>query len=1030
MANAQIGVLNLGIYGGFNLNSPPISSFSAHKFSISKCPNSSTTPNCSTVRKKLIFVGRKPEFSRVAGFPSRFSVYVEKSWNFDGRGAKYSTVRALGNEGVDAHSSSIQIVEKDLKFSPTFQDYLKVMESVRTDRSNNPCEDIDIVAPKKRSVGRGDSHRVWEKADSRGRKLSQRRREKDSVDRNKGSVARRDDGWGLVERILEKKTSSKGGNQSKDVKNSFGKELGGTRDNVDSEEKERAGSIKLKEQDRREDRKVDRSLIHGQSEDPLERSRRDRSSVVKRSGSSYEKVYVKKVDHVNDGRASIGTNEMKRNKGNELHNINLESFNDSTNFTDSETFVRGNTDRKLDVIKTPSRNGTFNRVNISKKINGNAVSEDEREDRMFSRIEWRKTEGNLSGSERAIIEKEGGKQSIGQRLYRFKVDNGKTDKIGFGAIEVRGRSVKSNAQSDMVENQEVDYEDRAAFKTFEVFTDVRNRPRVLRMELEERIQKLAKQLNATDVNMPEWQFSKMIHGAKIKFTEHSILRIVQILGAMGNWKRALQIVQWLQSRERFKSYKSRYIYTTVLDVLGKAKRPTEALNVFYAMREELSSYPDLAAYHCIAVTLGQAGLMKDLFDVIDCMRAPPEKKFKLGVLQKWDPRLEPDLVIYHAVLNACVQQKQWEGALWVLQQLKQQNIRPTNTTYGLIMEVMLASGKHNLVHEVFRKVEKTSIPSALNYKVLVNTLWREGKTDEAVLAVKDMERRGIVGSASLYYDLARCLCSAGRCQEALLQVDKICKVAKKPLVVTYTGMIQACLDSGSIENAAYIFDEMHRFCAPNIITCNIMLKSYIKHGMVKEAKDLFQKILDGSHQSKTENERDQKAIPDKFTFNTMMDACAATNHWDYFEYTYQQMLHQGYHFDARRHLRLVLDAFRAGKRGVIEATWDHLTHFRRDPPYPVIQARFCIKLQEEDTLAAISCIEALSESDAQAFLAKSFLNLLEANGRRFNKDFIRRLTHELNNRVDERNWQSPVYQSILNACRRFTEITNDVSIRR
>lgn len=54
--------------------------------------------------------------------------------------------------------------------------------------------------------------------------------------------------------------------------------------------------------------------------------------------------------------------------------------------------------------------------------------------------------------------------------------------------------------------------------------------------------------------------------------------------------------------------------------------------------------------------------------------------------------------------------------------------------------------------------------------VIVNTLWKEGKTDEAVLAVQDMERRGIVGSAALYYDLARCLCSAGRCQEALVQV--------------------------------------------------------------------------------------------------------------------------------------------------------------------------------------------------------------------------------------------------------------------
>lgn len=40
----------------------------------------------------------------------------------------------------------------------------------------------------------------------------------------------------------------------------------------------------------------------------------------------------------------------------------------------------------------------------------------------------------------------------------------------------------------------------------------------------------------------------------------------------------------------------------------------------------------------------------------------------------------------------------------------------------------------------------------------------------AIRAVKEMEGRGIIGSSGLYYDLARGLCSAGRCEEALMQV--------------------------------------------------------------------------------------------------------------------------------------------------------------------------------------------------------------------------------------------------------------------
>jgi hypothetical protein len=66
----------------------------------------------------------------------------------------------------------------------------------------------------------------------------------------------------------------------------------------------------------------------------------------------------------------------------------------------------------------------------------------------------------------------------------------------------------------------------------------------------------------------------------------------------------------------------------------------------------MSSYPDLVAYHCIAVSLGQAGHLKELFDVIDSMRSTPKKKFRTEALGKWDPRLEPDIVVYNAVSNA------------------------------------------------------------------------------------------------------------------------------------------------------------------------------------------------------------------------------------------------------------------------------------------------------------------------------------------------------------------------------------------
>ncbi|KAK4581096.1 hypothetical protein RGQ29_024670 [Quercus rubra] len=485
--------------------------------------------------------------------------------------------------------------------------------------------------------------------------------------------------------------------------------------------------------------------------------------------------------------------------------------------------------------------------------------------------------------------------------------------------------------------------------------------------------------------------------ATLIFCDHSILRVIQILGKLGNWRRVLQVIEWLQMRERFKSHRPRhrscnidgeggsgfdgngphggsnqnlnlqFIYTTALDVLGKANRPVEALNVFHSMHQQVSTYPDLVAYQCIAVTLGKAGYLKELFDVIDSMRSPPKKKFKTGVIGKCDPELEPDIMVYNAVLNACV-----------LQQLKQQGQKPSSTTYGLVMEVMFACAKYNLVHEFFRKLQKFSIPNALTYK-------------------------GIVGSAALYYDLARCLCTAGRCQEALKLMEKICKVANKPLVVTYTGLIQACIDSGNNEDGAYIFKEMQNFCSPNLVSCNIMLKAYLEHGMFEEAKKLFKMMSEDRNHISRKSDYRARVIPDIYTFNSMLDACIAEKKWDDFENIYRGMLHHGFHFNAKCHLRMILNASRAVEGVLLVTTWNHLAKADRTPPPALVKENHSIP-------------------ELQAFSNSAWLNLLKENAHRFSKDAPFRLIQEVSIHTNRPELSNLAVQNLISAYKEFCRI--------
>lgn len=303
----------------------------------------------------------------------------------------------------------------------------------------------------------------------------------------------------------------------------------------------------------------------------------------------------------------------------------------------------------------------------------------------------------------------------------------------------------------------------------------------------------------------------------------------------------------------------------------------------------------------------------------------------------------------------------------------------------------------------------------------MNTLWREGKTDEAVLAVQDMEKRGVVGSAALYYDLARCLCTAGRCQEALMQIEKICKVANKPLVVTYTGLIQACLDSGNIQNAAFIFNQMHEFCSPNLITCNVMLKAYLEHRMFEEAKELFGKMLGDGNRISSKSDYNDRVLPDIYTFNTMIDACNAEKRWHDLEYVYERMLRHGFHFNAKRHLRIILDASRAGKEELLETTWKSLAGEGRVPP-PLIKERFCMKLEKGDCAAAVSSITGHHMKELQEpFSKRAWLNLFTENAGRFQTESLVELMHEASVLIARADMPNPVLQNLLASCKEFLD---------
>ncbi|XP_061365583.1 pentatricopeptide repeat-containing protein At5g67570, chloroplastic [Gastrolobium bilobum] len=435
---------------------------------------------------------------------------------------------------------------------------------------------------------------------------------------------------------------------------------------------------------------------------------------------------------------------------------------------------------------------------------------------------------------------------------------------------------------------------------------------------------LVDRLSDREITTRDWKLSRIMKLSGLPFMEGQLLRIVEMLGVKGCWKQALSVVQWVYNYKDHRKYQSRFVYTKLLAVLGKARKPKEALQIFNLMRGNVDVYPDMAAYHSIAVTLGQAGLLKELLNIVECMRQKP-KTVKFMYRRNWDPILEPDVVIYNAVLNACVPSKQWKGVSWVFKQLRKNGLKPNGATFGLAMEVMLQSGNYDLVHELFGKMRRSGeVPKAVTYKVLVRTFWMEGKVDEAVEAVREMERRGVMGTASVYYELACCLCNYGRWQDAILEVEKIKRLPhSRPLEVTFTGMIKSSMDGGYFDDCICIFECMKKHCAPNIGTINTMLKVYGQNDMFSKAKELFEEVKVAKSDFYAPQEGGSSSVvPDVYTYHIMLESSASAHQWEYFEHWYREMILSGYQLDQNKHLSVLVEASRAGKSHLLEHVFD------------------------------------------------------------------------------------------------------------
>lgn len=331
---------------------------------------------------------------------------------------------AVAGGGVGTGSSELRHIEKELTFSPTFTDYVKIMESVKLDRSKNiHGADSDGRSSRRRFTGddrrtnrrSGDArNKPFERNQGPRRDLTKDENQKDVtgfVDkRAMGHVKNSRRGQGEVEdyvqrRMIRGDTRGNGGNGQ--------------------------FSSPVKAKDTR------KNLQGRATYTPSGTSTLPNSSI----SSKNAKVQMGKHDYTRTSSS-----------------INFKYPGET--FSNTEVNANSNVQRNQQRVESLGRNFVVRRLGeIDIDSKKSTVSKTYRSTQAMSEHDSHSSD-NLESDEPRTVQ-----------LHR-------------GANVKMGKFIRRDAEA-------TDFDDRAAFKTFEVFTDVRNRPRILRMEMEERIQKLA-----------------------------------------------------------------------------------------------------------------------------------------------------------------------------------------------------------------------------------------------------------------------------------------------------------------------------------------------------------------------------------------------------------------------------------------------------------------------------------------------------------------------------------------------------------
>uniref|UniRef100_A0A7N0RC12 Pentatricopeptide repeat-containing protein n=1 Tax=Kalanchoe fedtschenkoi TaxID=63787 RepID=A0A7N0RC12_KALFE len=266
--------------------------------------------------------------------------------------------------------------------------------------------------------------------------------------------------------------------------------------------------------------------------------------------------------------------------------------------------------------------------------------------------------------------------------------------------------------------------------------------------------------------------------------------------------------------------------------LSKAGRFREAL----ALIEKEEFVPDTVMYTRMISGLCEASHFEEAMDLLNRMRACS---------------CIPNVVTYRILLCGCLNKRQLGRCKSVLSMMITEGCYPSPGIFNSLVQAYCKAGDFSYAHKLFKKMLTCGFtPGYVVYNILIGGICgreevpspEELKLSET--AYNEMLDAGIVLNKVNVCNFARCLCSAGKFEDAYCLIREMMKKGFMPDTSTYSKVITYLCNAAKMEKAFLLFKEMKQNkVVPDVYTYTILIDNFCKAGLIQQARNLFNEMI-------------------------------------------------------------------------------------------------------------------------------------------------------------------------------------------